>query len=104
MNSKLGNTYDEAHKSRRIITKIENRMYSLTQEFSFVLVGMAIFLLLGLINDFGYPHFWVISAFLQFDRRYLQERKRRPVLLRTAGIFLLVHIRKKVSAIPSGIP
>ena len=66
INSKLSNTYYEAHNSRKILTKFDNCVCFLTQELSFILVEMAIFLLMGLVSRSGYPHFWVLAAFLSY--------------------------------------
>lgn len=62
----MSNTYDEVRKSKRLLLKFENNMCFLMQELSFVLVEMAVFLLMGLTNRSGYPHFWVWSAFFSY--------------------------------------
>ena len=75
--SKVDAIHSESLKTNKFLDGIKQKICTISHEAAYVLISMAVFLLVGIISQNGYPHHWVyaglvsysISSFLTYNGR-----------------------------------
>lgn len=75
--SKVDAIHSEALKTNKFLDGIKQKICTISHEAAYVLISMAVFLLVGIISQNGYPHHWVyaglvsysVSSFLTYNGR-----------------------------------